>query len=1017
MRGNLFPKALVAVLSLIWVSSCTSDLLISEESDGEAEIVEVSFCADWDENTKSSISANVDAVSDYWIAAYRRGRIETVQHLGSSSKTVTMKLVRGAEYAVYALANVGNVDFPARETELASFSVAISKIKDLDSGIPMAWSDTHYVARDGDIVSILFERMVSEISFRLDPSAMDELEVVSVRLMQGATAVTPFGKSGSRAETAAPTGKPVVMDGDYASQSDLLSINAGSPITLYTLENCQGTLLPGNMDPVSKVPDNLSHPERCTYLEVLCRFKDESVMDGSVTYRLYPGEDDCTNFDLVRNHEYDLTLLLTPGGLREVSWRVENRTRYKLGLGSWKILQGLHDADDLYVGESNLIQVTLLPGLVKMLADELPSCSLRLVRSGVVSGDIGFGPIDIQGNVLSCVMKAEMPTVGVGNLLYLFGPDGKPISDLTHEADKPVVVRKARMRVSDEGLLRPVINGDPADVDLFLVDRQGRNLNSSASYGFDLGKYSDMLVGIEQRTSCSSGNASVDNAVSDSQSIVLAMGSERSDGPAARLVLSMENRGDTESLNRELSRLYGRYAANAVPIWDCRLSSSNAEGVGVPLSFDIAPIELWHCGSQTNIDGYPRSASRDVSDYRLVVSNPSGITLEGSMFYTGRHHSSLDALRDCSDVSFLAGDRSAQYDLVGSKTDFVLEPSRTVSYEDCTPLNPDTKQRKAMKSYHIQRTAAFTMSSPYAMHRKVVDYVGSNWQECVGDLILKTVGGHSVEYAYADYYNYTGGVTNASLSDVRYYSSRAWDAEENRLWSGISQYNALENVRPSNLAGIHGKEPVEFSVQWKEGSGFVLYAWGDQGLRTGNVLVDVSCELVSSLTWREKKDGALHYEYYRTELTGTYVLGPQEEQRTIMTDYGIENAFYVLNRDYWHQSTESGNLPRQVFAVFALPDKVNLTVTLRTQDNSLLPVKIRDSRGVASVRMFSLNYRTSEGSYPAHDSMTNPDSSSRGSVEAKNKAQYEQDYVKVSNKNYTYVTETGGAKTFHRYDR
>ncbi|MBQ0043454.1 MAG: DUF4906 domain-containing protein [Bacteroidales bacterium] len=1019
MHRNLFSCAVMASLCLA-MNSCEIEVIRPDTIPDDEEKVEVTFCADWAENTKSSLSVRVDAINNFKIAAYRGGRLDVSRYLSSGSRSASLEMVRNAEYAVYAIANAGDVTFPYKESDLSTFNIALSKISDLNTGIPMCWSDDSYKPKENDAVSLFFDRLVSELSFRLDPGAMDGLEVVSVRLMQGASYVIPFASGGSRVEGSMVSGRPIVMDGDYASKLDILALNSGKPITLFTLENRQGNLLPSNRDPMRKIPDNLSHPERCTYLEVLCRFTDESVMEGTVTYRLYPGEDDCSNFDLVRNHIYDLTLMLTPGGLREVSWRVENKASYKLSLGVWKIVKGMHEADDLYIGEKTRIQVALHSGLAKMLSGSLQDCSLRLVRAGVPSDDVSFGEISVESdNIITCDMKGEKESLAVGNTLYLYGPDGKPVSDLTHESLRTLAVRKPRIAVLDQVMKRPVVNGEPALIDVTLVDRNGLNLNSSASYGFDISKYSDIVTEITERTVCSSENLFVDSAIRACTASKTKMGTECSGGPAATIESSMVNLGKSEALNRELSRLYGRFAANDAAVFDCSIRSANAEPLTIPMSFDIVPVEIWHCSEFTDIEGYNRSYDQDeFDDYRLVVSNPSNITLEGSVIYTGWHHQSLSPLRQCSDVTFITGDSSIPSDLVGSMTDFLLEPSRTDDYDSGILVDPETGERRKMNTYHVQRNLGYRMSSPYAMYLAVMSYMNYNWQQCIGDVLIKTVGGYPVGFLYKDFYNSVTSSDKEAIDKIRYYSSRAWHPDGNRVWEGVSRYNVLANSTWDDLAAVHRADPIEFALEWKENIGYVLNVNGDQTARKVGITVTAECRYLSSLIWRSNRNGLPVNESYTKTTTATYVLQPGVNMMNVMTRYGFESAFYSLNTEYWHQSCDALTARRSnVYAVFAMPESVEMTVTLKPNDNSWLPVTLRAGRGVTDMETITLYSRTSEGTYPVHSDLKNPDGSSRGTIEANAQAVRFADYTVAEDAGYSFSASLVGGKSFHRYNR
>ena len=78
--------------------------------------------------------------------------------------------------------------------------------------------------------------------------------VTSVRLNQCASVVRPFKDArgaGSRVEDPSE-----IIPGDSATQTDLAELNEGGRVTFYTLENCQGVLLPENKSSAAKIPES-----------------------------------------------------------------------------------------------------------------------------------------------------------------------------------------------------------------------------------------------------------------------------------------------------------------------------------------------------------------------------------------------------------------------------------------------------------------------------------------------------------------------------------------------------------------------------------------------------------------------------------------------------------------------------------------------------------------------------------------------------------------------------------------
>ena len=124
-------------------------------------------------------------------------------------------------------------------------------------------------------------------------------------------------------------------------------------MSFYALENRQGVLLPDNDDPWNKTPLSLDEKaDLCTYLEVNCRLDGSGLCVGDVVYRLYLGQDNCTDFNIYRNSVLEVSLYLTVDGMKEaISWRVTSDYSLNDGYAYGWISRGNHSEHELYVGE------------------------------------------------------------------------------------------------------------------------------------------------------------------------------------------------------------------------------------------------------------------------------------------------------------------------------------------------------------------------------------------------------------------------------------------------------------------------------------------------------------------------------------------------------------------------------------------------------------------------------------------------------------------------------------------
>lgn len=294
---------------------------------GNGKPVDVEFsvsCTD-STQTRSSISASETAVANLNLLVYYDGKLEAASYIESPT-SFSMSLVRGRTYNMYALANMGKVTAPSTEDQMLGYQYSISKITDIKQGFPMCWViEGKTISGTSPAISIILERMVSRINFNIDSSELEDFTVTAVRLRQGALKMYPFfenGSGGSRASSPSDVG-----DGDWASSSDLMKLNAGGKATFYALENCQGVLLPGNKSAESKIPSEIpSSADLCTYLEMTASYSGEyegvPVSSDNVVYRFYIGNDNCSDFNVIRNNDVDISLTVTRDRIFDESWRV-----------------------------------------------------------------------------------------------------------------------------------------------------------------------------------------------------------------------------------------------------------------------------------------------------------------------------------------------------------------------------------------------------------------------------------------------------------------------------------------------------------------------------------------------------------------------------------------------------------------------------------------------------------------------------------------------------------------------
>ena len=325
---------------------------VSEESGSDVyPSDEVTFFLDEMQGlTKSSLAADECKVNSLKIFAYCDGILDAEGYF-TSFADMSMRLEMGRNYDFYALANMGNMDVPFLESEVGNLAYSLSGATGFSDAFPMSWCLKGMNVTPGSSFNISLSRLVAKITLDVD-CGNTGLHVSSVALRQAPVKIRPFAVPGSRAL------EGEVSYGDHSSDSDVRSLNEGGVACFYMLENMQGTLLPGNTDPMQKVPGGLNEKaDLCTYVEVGCAFDEGGDREGSVSYRMYLGKDNVSNFDVGRNQILSLSLKLTDGGIGiRDSWKVvsdyiQHVTSLKLDRYSL----------DMYAGDKAHLMAEVLP--------------------------------------------------------------------------------------------------------------------------------------------------------------------------------------------------------------------------------------------------------------------------------------------------------------------------------------------------------------------------------------------------------------------------------------------------------------------------------------------------------------------------------------------------------------------------------------------------------------------------------------------------------------------------------
>lgn len=191
-------------------------------------------------------------------------------------------------------------------------------------GIPFSGSMEGVVVTEGMELSIPVVRMFAKVTVAIDHSGLagtdaDMFRKVSLRLCQASCKVHPF------ASVKAGSAEDLLEYGDYEPE---ISSSRSTSFVLYVPENMQGTLL-SNGDPSRKTLEELNAQGKgsaapfLTYVE-LVGLLDGSAggYGGSLTYRFYLGSDNCSDFDIARNHNYNVSLGFRVNSIFDPYWKV-----------------------------------------------------------------------------------------------------------------------------------------------------------------------------------------------------------------------------------------------------------------------------------------------------------------------------------------------------------------------------------------------------------------------------------------------------------------------------------------------------------------------------------------------------------------------------------------------------------------------------------------------------------------------------------------------------------------------
>lgn len=300
--------------------------------------------------TKSAYTGSDAAVKNWTLLQFDAeeadGHLVGAYYQGSSSNISNIRMQSDHRYNFYAVANLGDIrgEFTvgASDGTLESTMASWNATKDYSSGsakaitmsnvtaLPMSWKSSSPIAftaaqlREGAQIDVVLMRLVGRYDIRVNTSGLSAWRFAATGVtVKGPSAVTPFAASSAVRMTPA--------DADRSTNADITGINNGNAVTYYPLENRYGNLLSSNSTAAGKTQDAVSAASATatpTYVEVSGTLTktDGSDLSRTVKYRFYLGDGDAAatkNFDVVRNRQHVVTMVLTDAAIDDPYWKVE----------------------------------------------------------------------------------------------------------------------------------------------------------------------------------------------------------------------------------------------------------------------------------------------------------------------------------------------------------------------------------------------------------------------------------------------------------------------------------------------------------------------------------------------------------------------------------------------------------------------------------------------------------------------------------------------------------------------
>ncbi|WP_321332216.1 DUF4906 domain-containing protein [uncultured Bacteroides sp.] len=221
------------------------------------------------------------------------------------------------DQTVYVLANVGNITGNyTGTTTLADFqasTLGLATEASVTSGTDLPMIGTYTGATMPGLYSVSLTRLVAKLTFTCNVSLTntgDAFTLTSARLYSVADVAQMSTPTGTYPANATTDASKYI---NYTAES----YTAGNTLTWYIPENLKGTV-----STITNEADKskTNAPAYSTYIEVEGIYTPSGGTAEYVTYRIYPGANFTTDFNLLRNTAYNISMTIK--GMNEADSRV-----------------------------------------------------------------------------------------------------------------------------------------------------------------------------------------------------------------------------------------------------------------------------------------------------------------------------------------------------------------------------------------------------------------------------------------------------------------------------------------------------------------------------------------------------------------------------------------------------------------------------------------------------------------------------------------------------------------------